>query len=108
MPDDGFSSLGVMVTPVKQSGVSPFSVTFQITSSLLAKKYVIDFGDGNHDEGTLVNGQANVKHTYLYAKSEKYSGTTYLPTVTVTGENGEYPTSTQKGAFYVMISAPDQ
>ena len=104
MADDEFKSLGVMVTPVKQEGTSPFNVEFKIQSSTLAKKFIIDFGDGNSEDGDLINGQATVKHTYAFFKTGKYNGTTYLPVVTVTAEDGKYPTSTGKGAFYVMVN----
>jgi hypothetical protein len=105
MADDAFTSLGVMVTPVRQEGVSPFKVQFQIRSSELAKKFTIDFGDGTGDDGDLVKGQATVEHTYSFIKTGKYNGTTYLPTVIVAEDGGEYPTSTKPGAFYVGISA---
>lgn len=104
MADDEFKSLGVMVTPVKQEGVSPFKVTFKVTSSTLAKRFVFDFGDGLTEEGDLIDGRAVVEHTYVFVKTGKYNGTTYLPIVTVMTEDGKYPTSTGKGAFYVMVS----
>lgn len=103
--DDPFTSLGVKVLPVRQAGISPFTAEFQIISSTLGKKYIIDFGDGQSENGDLVNGMAMVKHTYSYAKSEKYSGTTYLPIVTVISADG-LATATGKGAFYVMVDAP--
>lgn len=75
MADDEFKSLGVMVTPVKQEGVSPFKVTFKVTSSTLAKRFVFDFGDGLTEEGDLIDGRAVVEHTYVFVKTGKYNGT---------------------------------
>ena len=104
MADDEFKSLGVMVTPVKQEGISPFKATFKIASSTLAKKFIMDFGDGISEEGDLVDGQATIDHTYVFIKTGKYNGTTYLPQVTVMTGEGKYPTQTGKGAFYVMVN----
>lgn len=105
MADDEFKSIGVMVTPVKQEGSSPFEAVFKITAGTLARKYIFDFGDGLSEEGVLIDGQAVVKHTYVFVKTGRYNGTTYMPTVTVMTADDKYPTTTGKGAFYVMVNA---
>jgi hypothetical protein len=91
-----FKTLGVKILPTDIAGVSPLKAEFTVVTSDRAEAYSIDFADGTHEAGMLIDEGdlrvAYITHEYKYRKAwSKYTSHHYYPVVTVYGYgvNGE-------------------
>lgn len=101
---------GLCVVPTFTEGVSPLEVEFTISASPVSgpsrvERFCFEFGDGVIQSGSLTNGIAVVKHTYVYIPEPKYTGKTYYPNCRITLATGETEElNAQPGRYAVSVT----
>jgi len=91
--ETGFS-LGYTVTPTYKFGKSPLPVTFEIYATQPQPDHPgivsvdIDWADGSKQLVPIVQGAATVQHTFVFVKTDKYTGHTFYPIFAFNGSDG--------------------
>ena len=115
--DEPFDKIGVKILPTNLKGKSPFMAEFDIIASDLAQAYSVDFADGTHEAGVLIDEgetrRASISHEYKYRQGwSKYYAHAYYPIVTVygtspNGQNIQTTINTETGGRALTIIVVD-